>query len=179
MDARATPDELGGRDREVIDFSRAEDARMAGQDLFDQARAGARHADHEHRSMRWISATRSDAQRLARKRGANALHLHQSFALVVGDMLPLEAIGEAQMTKRALAIANISIGLYQSEVQRDALVVGKRAFMRGDFFQLDQPRIGLRERLDRGIVELDADVARVDRERGFEVAGGFADLTRD
>src|SRR5215471_16242673 len=107
MDARATPDELGGRDREVVDFARAEDAGMAGQDLFDQARAGARHADHEDRSIRWISATRSGAQHIERKRGANALHLHQSFAFVVGDMLPLETVGEAQMAERALAIANI------------------------------------------------------------------------
>ena len=42
---------LGGGFANVLEFARAEDARMAGGDLLDEARAGARHADDEDRQV--------------------------------------------------------------------------------------------------------------------------------
>src|SRR5258706_14533545 len=110
----------------IIELSGSEDARMAGEDLFDKARARARHADDKDRRLRVMSDIGSGAQDIAGECAADALHKHQGSALVIRHVLPLETIAGVQMTKRTVWVLEVGISLSKREVQYDPLTVGRR-----------------------------------------------------
>ncbi len=110
---------------------------------------------------------------------ADPLDQQQRSALVIRHVLTLEAIAGAQMMERAICILEIGISLAEREVQRDPLLVGQIVLAGPQLFQLRQAGIAIGERLERRVVELDADIVGRDPDRLFVAARRFVEMSRD
>src|ERR1700719_2654563 len=123
--ARSSLRDIGYCGRKMVDLAGAEDARVTGEDLLDEARARARHADDKDRGFRVMSDIGFRIQKLLGRCIANTLHQHQGLVFVIGYVPPLETIAGFEMTERAVRVLEVGIGLSEREVQHNALIVGK------------------------------------------------------
>src|SRR3569832_1438148 len=163
----------------MADFAGAVDARMAGEELLEQAGAGAWHADDKDRRFRGYAAARAGLDQLLGKVASDALKLLQREGFVITDAAALQRIAGVEMLQRPLTIADIGIGAAEREVQRNPLTLGKRRFAGRRRLQKRQPRIVRDEPLDSGVVELEADIVGVKRECGLIGPARFVEPAHD
>ena len=90
--ARQRIAEAAGGLVEQVEFAGAKDLRMARQDLLDQRRARARHADDEDRKVRRIAGVAVGSDEFRGEQRARAVEARQCRGFVVGDLPTLEGI---------------------------------------------------------------------------------------
>ena len=94
---------------------------MAGEDLFDQRGARARHAENEDRSPRGIPGAGLFPQQLAGKRRLNAFEACECCRLVVADPRAFERVAFEQVSERTRMFAQVGVGLAEREMQCNLL----------------------------------------------------------
>ena len=104
-------------------FHRAFDLRMTGQDLFDQGRARARHADHEDRIARIATGAGTRGEELTTA-GADRVQIARMRELrIVGHLLAAQRVAAGVVPERFLRHARVFQRLAQRELEMQARVV--------------------------------------------------------
>jgi hypothetical protein len=105
------PDEIGGQLVDLLAFAGAVDLGVAGQDLFDQAGAGADQADHEDRHFTVDAQRPRPLQELRREHGDQVVDQGAVFLRIkrpIGQAidLPFELVGLAVASKSLVKTAD-------------------------------------------------------------------------
>ena len=136
---------------------------MRGENLLDQGRAGARHADDEDRRRRAKPLTAEAVEQLGREDGGDLGKEFLGHVRAVGRDRPLHSVAFIQVAERRRRIAEVEVGLAEREMQWHTRGVRFRAVGReqrlhrrdrrivgSEFHQLCAPaQRGRRRRVDR------------------------------
>src|SRR5215468_12592743 len=102
---------------------------MARQDLFDQAGAGAGHADDEDRQLGWIASTLLRAHQLGTENRPNSLKHPPRRSLVMNDLLPLQRIPFEEMVKSLPLVPDLGKGFVHREMELDPIFAHERGLV--------------------------------------------------
>ena len=94
---------------------------MARENLLDEGRAGTRHADHEDRLGRAMTATALALHELGRERRFQSGEEARSRQLVINDVRALQRVAGREMAERFLMAVEVRASLIERETQVDLL----------------------------------------------------------
>ena len=94
---------------------------MARENLLDEGRAGTRHADHEDRLGRAMTATAHALHELGREGRSQCGEEARSRQLVINDVRALQRVAGREMAERFLMAVEVRASLIERETQVDLL----------------------------------------------------------
>src|SRR5579862_2224216 len=83
---------------------------MARQDLLDERRSRARHADDKHRLLRWKTPIFARSYELAAKRALRQLERSEGCGFFVVDRCALQLVCKQELCKTAVALSDVRVG---------------------------------------------------------------------
>ncbi len=99
---------------------------MACQDLLDQCRARARHAEDEYGNAGGIARSHPALHHLAGEDGPDAVKSSQGLRLVIDNLLPLQPVARNEMAERRLFPPAVRVSLAKRKVQFDLILARQR-----------------------------------------------------
>ena len=152
--------------RQGFQLARAMDLRMRRQDLLQQGRAGAHHADDEDRQRPGRMCGVQRRPGLWREAGGQVRQKRAVLIDMVADLTRPQVIAGFQMRKASIHVANAFISLGQAEMQRHLFLKIQRLIAR-------QSRHGRNQRIIRAEILGTAEVEETDGGPGGKLQRGF------